>query len=74
MNAIKQKTNDNDKVSTPLPSDVKDLISELNEIVSNPLVEAAYNDAIANVQPIIEPGGEKKLDRSARRIGPDRGG
>ncbi|MFG6094192.1 phosphatidylserine decarboxylase [Leptothoe sp. ISB3NOV94-8A] len=38
---------------------MKQLIAELRDIVSNPVVEAAYNDAIANVTPLIEPTGER---------------
>lgn len=40
----------------PLTAGMKELISELKEIVANPVVEAAYNDAIANVQPILLDG------------------
>lgn len=43
----------------PLTPQMKELIAELREIVSNPVVEAAYNDAIACVIPIIEPQGTK---------------
>ncbi len=34
----------------------KKLIDELKKIVKNPVVQAAYNDAIANVQPILADG------------------
>ena len=34
----------------------KKLIDELKKIVKNPVVQAAYNDAIANVQPILANG------------------
>lgn len=39
-----------------LTPEMKKLIDELKEIVSNPIVEAAYNDAIANVQQILLDG------------------
>jgi len=39
-----------------LTPEMKALIQELKEIVSNPVVEAAYNDAIANVQPVLLDG------------------
>ncbi len=41
----------------PLTPKMEELMAELEEIVSNPVVEAGYNDAIANVIPIIEPQG-----------------
>ncbi|GAA0188921.1 hypothetical protein GCM10009122_48260 [Fulvivirga kasyanovii] len=44
----KVKKFENDKLAS--------LIRELREIVSNPVVEAAYNDAIANVHPILWTG------------------
>jgi len=37
-------------------SELDKLIEELEEITSNPVVEAAYNDAIANVQPVLWTG------------------
>ncbi len=40
----------------PLTSAMKALLKELEEIVSNPVVEAAYNEAIAHVQPILSDG------------------
>ncbi|MDV3352019.1 phosphatidylserine decarboxylase [Leptolyngbyaceae cyanobacterium CCMR0082] len=46
-------------VYPPLTEKMKQLIAELRDIVSNPVVEAAYNDAIANVTPLIEPTGER---------------
>lgn len=39
-----------------LTPEMKELIDELKEIVSNPIVEAAYNDAVANVQQILLDG------------------
>ena len=39
-----------------LTPEMQELINELKEIVSNPIVEAAYNDAIANVQQILMDG------------------
>lgn len=39
--------------SPKLTKGMKKLITELEEIVSNPVVEAAYNDAIANVHPVL---------------------
>ena len=39
-----------------LTPEMKELIDELKEIVSNPIVEAAYNDAIAKVQQILLDG------------------
>lgn len=39
-----------------LTVEMKKLIRELREIVSNPVVEAAYNDAIAHVQPVLYDG------------------
>lgn len=44
----------------PLTNGMKALMSELREIVANPVVEAAYNDAIANVQPILLDGSKNK--------------
>jgi len=41
-----------------LTPEMKELILELTEIVKNPMVESAYNDAIANVQPILLDGSE----------------
>lgn len=35
---------------------MRDLMNELRTIVNNPIVEAAYNEAIAHVQPIVETG------------------
>lgn len=40
----------------PLTPGMKDLMTELREICANPVVEAAYNDAVAHVQPIVESG------------------
>lgn len=40
----------------PLTDGMKAIMSKLREIVANPVVEAAYNDAIANVQPILLDG------------------
>jgi phosphatidylserine decarboxylase len=40
----------------PLTSAMEELMGELEAIVSNPVVEAAYNDAIARVTPFIEDG------------------
>jgi phosphatidylserine decarboxylase len=40
----------------PLTLGMQKLINELKEIVANPVVEAAFNDAIANVQPILLDG------------------
>ena len=40
----------------PLTPQMKELIQELRLIVSNPVVESVYNDAIANVQPLLEDG------------------
>lgn len=40
----------------PLTPAMKELMRELEAIVSNPVVEAAYNDAIARVAPFIEEG------------------
>ncbi len=39
-----------------LTPEMEKLIEELREIVSNLVVEAAYNDAVANVQPILLDG------------------
>ncbi len=39
-----------------LTHNMQKLIIELKEIVRNPVVESAYNDAIANVQPILSNG------------------
>ncbi len=44
------------KSTIPLTEGMEKLIDELKEIFSNPVVEAAYNDAIANVQPILYTG------------------
>lgn len=44
------------KTNSILSKTIDDLIDELNDIVSNPIVEAAYNDAIANVHPILWDG------------------
>lgn len=41
------------KANPILSKTIDALIDELNEIVSNPIVEAAYNDAIANVHPVL---------------------
>ena len=57
MSTIRQKVDDTNKIYPPLTGKMKELIQELRDIVSNPVVEAAYNDAIANVIPIIEPQG-----------------
>ena len=57
MSTIRQKVDDTDKIYPPLTVKMKELIQDLRDIVSNPVVEAAYNDAIANVIPIIEPQG-----------------
>lgn len=37
----------------PLTPRMEELIFELRTIIENPVVEAAYNDAISNVQPIL---------------------
>ncbi len=39
-----------------LTEPMKKLMHELREIVSNPVVEAAFNDAIAHVQPVLSDG------------------
>ena len=44
------------KNNLPLTDKMKALIKELKEIVSNPVVESAYNDAIANVQSTLLDG------------------
>ena len=59
MSTVRQTVDDTDQIYPPLTKEMKDLIQELRDIVSNPVVEAAYNDAIANVIPIIEPQGIK---------------
>ena len=59
MITTKQKVDDTDRIYPPLTDEMKDLIQDLRDIVSNPVVEAVYNDAIANVIPIIEPQGTK---------------
>lgn len=40
-------------VNPPLEPYMEDLLEELRVIVANPVVEAAYNDAIANVVPYV---------------------
>lgn len=50
---MRQKVDDSEQINPPLTSKMKELIDELRDIVSNPVVEAAYNDAISNVIPII---------------------
>ncbi len=42
----------------PLTPAMEELMEELRLIVSNPIVEAAYNDAVAHVQPYVEDGSE----------------
>ncbi|MFT5135429.1 MAG: phosphatidylserine decarboxylase, partial [Arenicella sp.] len=37
----------------PLTSEMKKIMKELQEIVANPVVEAAYNDSVANVDPLV---------------------
>lgn len=37
----------------PLTSEMRALMAELREIVANPVVEAAYNDAVAHVEPYV---------------------
>lgn len=46
----------NSNKNLPLTHEMTSLINELKEIIANPVVEAAYNDAIANVQPILLDG------------------
>jgi len=46
--------------SIPLTKDMQKLMQELQEIVSNPVVEAAYNDAIAHVQSVLMDGTENQ--------------
>jgi len=43
-------------MTTSINEKKEKLIDELKTIVSNPVVEAAYNDAIAHVQPILSDG------------------
>ena len=45
-----------EKQYSELNPEMKALIDELREIVANPVVEAAYNSAIANVTPILPDG------------------
>lgn len=47
-------------INPPLTAGMKELINELREILANPVVEAAYNDAIANVQPILLNGSKNE--------------
>ncbi|MEL7251097.1 MAG: phosphatidylserine decarboxylase [Bacteroidota bacterium] len=42
----------------PLTRAMKKLMAQLEVIVSNPVVEAAYNEAIAHVQPVLYPGAQ----------------
>jgi phosphatidylserine decarboxylase len=42
--------------NVPLTPEMEVLLKELKDIVANPVVESAYNDAIANVQPILTDG------------------
>lgn len=46
--------------SIPLTKDMQMLMQELQEIVCNPVVEAAYNDAIAHVQSVLMDGTENQ--------------
>lgn len=46
--------------SIPLTKEMQKLMQELQEIVSNPVVEAAYNDAIAHVQSVLMDGTENQ--------------
>lgn len=55
MKPIKKRTRKESK-NPPLTASMDRLIQDLREIVSNPVVEAAYNDAIANVQPLLSDG------------------
>ncbi len=57
MSLIKQTVDTIELPPVPLTPKMEELIGELEDIVSNPVVEAVYNDAIANVVPIIEPQG-----------------
>lgn len=43
-----------------LTPEMEDLLKELDDIIANPLVEAAFNTAVANVDPFIEYGGQNK--------------
>lgn len=50
------KQSSNRLTKIPLTRGMKQLIQKLRTIVANPVVEAAYNDAIANVQPVLSDG------------------
>ncbi len=55
---LASKTHGQPAKNLPLTSDMKKLMLELQEIVSNPVVEAAFNDAIAHVQSVLMDGKE----------------
>ncbi len=57
MSPIRQNVDIIEPPPIPLTPKMEELMDELEFIVSNPVVEAVYNDAIANVIPIIEPQG-----------------
>lgn len=56
MSLIKQTVDTIELAPVPLIPKMQELIAQLEEIVSNPVVEAGYNHAIANVVPIIDKG------------------
>lgn len=49
----------------PLTPAMEAIMKELEILAANPLVEAAYNDAIANVQPILYHGAQELMNQSA---------
>ncbi|WP_194974692.1 phosphatidylserine decarboxylase [Aquiflexum lacus] len=51
-----KKTNTINFRNPELTQEMKDLLIELREIVANPVVEAAYNDAISKVDPYLMDG------------------
>ena len=53
------KSNKKNNRRIPLTPAMEELMERLEIIVDNPLVEAAYNDAIAHVRPILYPGAQK---------------
>ncbi len=66
---IKKKNQQNtDFPMPPLTEDMKLLILELKEIASNPEVEKTFNEAIANVIPVIPNGTNKPNPWSGKTI------
>lgn len=61
-------TSDSTLKSIPLTPEMTELIDELIEIMKDSVVQSAYSDAIAHVQPILDDGKKESLGRTERRV------